>query len=53
MVDCSDVRFMGYLPSVVAAATMLHVINSVEPSIEEEYQNQLLGLLGFDKVFDF
>ncbi|KAL8172039.1 hypothetical protein V2J09_023843 [Rumex salicifolius] len=45
----SDVRFMGYLPSVVASATMLHVISSVEPSIEKEYQSQLLGILGADR----
>ncbi|KAL8166001.1 hypothetical protein V2J09_007500 [Rumex salicifolius] len=44
----SDFRFMSYLPSAVAVATMLHVISSVEPSIEE-YQNQLLGILGINK----
>ncbi|KAK9270904.1 hypothetical protein L1049_026490 [Liquidambar formosana] len=45
----SDSRFMCYLPSVMATATMLHVINSVEPCILVEYQSQLLGILGIDK----
>jgi cyclin D3 len=41
---------MSYLPSVVAAATMLHVVNTVEPCLLVEYQSQLLGILGIDKV---
>lgn len=41
---------MCYLPSVVATATMMHVVNSVEPRLGVEYQNQLLGILGIDKV---
>lgn len=45
----SDARYMSYLPSVMATATMLHVVNSVEPCILAEYQNQLLGILGIDK----
>ncbi|KAA8528496.1 hypothetical protein F0562_035851 [Nyssa sinensis] len=45
----SDCRFICYLPSVIATATMLHIINSEEPCIEVEYQNQLLGILGIDK----
>lgn len=44
-----DSRFMGYRPSVMATATMLHVIGCVEPSILVDYQNQLLGILGIDK----
>ncbi|KAK6278277.1 hypothetical protein POUND7_018600 [Theobroma cacao] len=45
----SDSRFMCYLPSVMATATMLHVVDSVEPNLRVEYQNQLLGILGIDK----
>ncbi|XVE94960.1 hypothetical protein REPUB_Repub02eG0054900 [Reevesia pubescens] len=45
----SDSRFMCYLPSVMAAATMLHIVDSVEPNLRVEYQNQLLGILGIDK----
>lgn len=41
---------MSYLPSVVAAATMLHVVNTVEPCLLVEYQSQLLGILGVDQV---
>jgi len=41
---------MGYLPSELASATMIHVVKSVEPCLEGEYQRQLLGILGFDKV---
>ncbi|XP_027093117.1 cyclin-D3-1 [Coffea arabica] len=45
----SDCRFMSYLPSVMATATMLHVIVSVEPCLGVEYQDQLLGILGINK----
>lgn len=45
----SDSRFIGYLPSELAAAIMLHVIHNVEPCIGEEYQDQLLGILGIDR----
>lgn len=45
----SDSRLMSYLPSVVATATMLHVVNTVEPCLIVQYQNQLLGILGIDK----
>lgn len=41
---------MSYLPSVMATATMIHVFNSVEPSLGDEYKNQLLGILGINKV---
>lgn len=46
----SDSRFMSYLPSVLATATMIHVVNSVEPRLGAEYQSQLLGILGINKV---
>ena len=46
----ADSRFMSYLPSVLATATMMHVVNSVEPRLGVEYQNQLLGILRINKV---
>ncbi|KVI06734.1 cyclin-D3-1-like [Cynara cardunculus var. scolymus] len=44
-----DGRFRRYLPSVIATATMVHVINSVEPCIGIDYQSQLVGILGINK----
>ncbi|KAF7840798.1 cyclin-D3-1 [Senna tora] len=39
-----DSRFVGYLPSVLATATMLHVVDQIEQSEEGlEYKKQLLG----------
>ncbi|MED6192233.1 hypothetical protein PIB30_008108 [Stylosanthes scabra] len=38
-------RFMSYLPSTLAAATMIHVIKEIEPFDAMEYINQLMGLL--------
>lgn len=43
-------RFVGYLPSVLATATMMHVIYQVEPCNHIEYENQLLGVLEISKV---
>ncbi|PWA38696.1 cyclin-like protein [Artemisia annua] len=45
MIRRLDERFRCFLPSVIATATMVHVINSVEPCIGIEYQSQLLGIL--------
>ncbi|GFZ21489.1 similar to CYCLIN D3;2 [Actinidia rufa] len=45
-----DSRFMCYLPSVLASATMLHIVNSLEPCFALDCQNQLLGTLGIDKI---
>ncbi|MCL7051624.1 hypothetical protein MKW94_020427 [Papaver nudicaule] len=45
----SDSRFVWYLPSVLAAATMLHVINRIEPCNAKEYHDQLMGVLQIDK----
>ncbi|KAH7850213.1 hypothetical protein Vadar_029338 [Vaccinium darrowii] len=45
----SDSKLMCYLPSVLATATMLHVINGVDPSVAVDCQNQLLVALGIDK----
>ncbi|XP_059647822.1 cyclin-D3-1 [Cornus florida] len=45
----ADCRFVRYLPSVLATATMLHVIHQVEPCNPIEYQNQLLGVLKISK----
>ncbi|KAK6939650.1 Cyclin, C-terminal domain [Dillenia turbinata] len=44
-----DSRFMCYLPSVMATATMLHVINSLGLCNRLEYQNQLLSILKIDE----
>ncbi|MFS7999256.1 putative cyclin domain-containing protein [Helianthus anomalus] len=44
-----DGRFRCHLPSVVATATMVHVIDSVEPCIGTEFQSQLLAILGINK----
>ncbi|GAV64002.1 Cyclin_N domain-containing protein/Cyclin_C domain-containing protein [Cephalotus follicularis] len=48
----ADLRIMCYFPSILATATMLHVIKEVEPSGQMEYQNQLLEVLKIseDKV---
>ncbi|KAF8410119.1 hypothetical protein HHK36_002641 [Tetracentron sinense] len=45
----ADSRFASFLPSVLATATMLHVINQVEPCNPSEYQNQLMGVLKISK----
>ncbi|KAL2242094.1 cyclin-D3-3 [Sesamum indicum] len=45
----SDYRFMSYLPSALATATMLYVISSLEPCIGVQYQDQLVGILGVNK----
>ncbi|MED6118518.1 hypothetical protein PIB30_003263 [Stylosanthes scabra] len=44
-----DSRFIGFLPSVLATATMMHVFNNVKPSLASEYQNQILAILGINK----
>ncbi|XVE87066.1 hypothetical protein DITRI_Ditri18aG0086400 [Diplodiscus trichospermus] len=41
----ADSRFVLYIPSILAAATMLHVIKEVEPCHYLEYQKQLLEVL--------
>lgn len=48
--NIADSRFMGYLPSVVATATVMRVVNIVASRLGVEYQDQLLGILGIDKV---
>ncbi|XP_073316353.1 cyclin-D3-2-like [Primulina huaijiensis] len=45
----SDCRFVSYLPSALATATMLYVISSVEPSIGVQYQDKLVSILGTNK----
>lgn len=47
----SDSRFVCYLPSVLATATMLHVINEIEPFNPLEYQNQLMSVFKINEVF--
>ncbi|KAH6818900.1 CYCLIN D3 [Perilla frutescens var. frutescens] len=45
----SDPRFTLYLPSVLATATMLHVIHRFEPCSAVDYEHQLLGVLKINK----
>ncbi|KAL2457771.1 Cyclin-D3-1 [Forsythia ovata] len=45
----TDSRFVRYPPSVMATATMLHVIHQVEPCNAIDYENQLLGVLKINK----
>ncbi|XAR72926.1 hypothetical protein NMG60_11019734 [Bertholletia excelsa] len=44
-----DSRFVGFLPSILATATMLRVIHQIEPCNSTEYQSQLLGVLKINK----
>ncbi|KAL4361104.1 hypothetical protein GQ457_04G002720 [Hibiscus cannabinus] len=50
----SDSRSVLYLPSVLATATMMHVIDQVETFNPVDYQNRLLGLvkIRLDEVHD-
>ncbi|KAK7252803.1 hypothetical protein RIF29_37018 [Crotalaria pallida] len=41
----ADSRVMSFLPSILAAATMIHVIQEIDPLNEMEYRTQLLALL--------
>ncbi|XLR57919.1 hypothetical protein S83_008591, partial [Arachis hypogaea] len=43
-------RYVGDLPSTLAAATMIHVIKEIEPLNAMEYINQLMGLLKTSEV---
>ena len=45
----TDSRFLCYLPSTLATATMLHIITKFEPCNPLEYQNQLLSVLKISK----
>ncbi|GAB2291695.1 Belongs to the cyclin [Dionaea muscipula] len=45
----SDSRLVSYPPSVLATATMLRVIDQIEPLNPLDYQNQLLGVLNESK----
>lgn len=45
----SDSRFVGYLPSVLATATMMEVIDQIEPHKTLEHQDKLLGVLKMNK----
>ncbi|XAR57762.1 hypothetical protein NMG60_11026014 [Bertholletia excelsa] len=50
----TDSRFSSYLPSAMAAATMLHVIKEIEPCNALQFQNELMDVLKMskDKVDD-
>ncbi|XP_075656433.1 cyclin-D3-2 [Castanea sativa] len=41
----ADSRVTSHLPSILATATMLHVIRDIEPYNPLEYQNQLMSVL--------
>ncbi|XP_010526969.1 PREDICTED: cyclin-D3-1-like [Tarenaya hassleriana] len=45
----SDSRFVGYLPSVIAVATMMHVIEQVGHFDSISYQNKLLEVVKLRK----
>ncbi|XP_009367569.2 cyclin-D3-3 [Pyrus x bretschneideri] len=45
----ADLRFTCYLPSVLATATMLYVIDEIEAFNPVEYQNQLMNVLKVSK----
>ncbi|KAJ0247282.1 Cyclin-D3-1 [Hirschfeldia incana] len=45
----SDSRFVGYRPSVVAAATMMRIIDQVEPFDPLSHQTNLLNVLTITK----
>ncbi|KAL0412577.1 UNVERIFIED_CONTAM: Cyclin-D3-1 [Sesamum radiatum] len=55
----ADSRMVGYLPSVVATATMLHVIHQLEVELRNrnrnafDYETHLLALLKISKVGSF
>ncbi|GMJ03510.1 CYCLIN D3;1 [Hibiscus trionum] len=45
----SDSKSIHYLPSVLATATMMHVIDQIEPFTPIDYQDQLLSVLKIEK----
>lgn len=45
----ADPRVMSYFPSILATATMLRVIEDIEPNNPLEYQNQLMSVLKVSK----
>ncbi|XP_044507703.1 cyclin-D3-1-like [Mangifera indica] len=49
LIVVSESRFVSFLPSVLATATMMHVIDQVEPLNAIDYKNQLLGVLKISK----
>ncbi|XP_073274879.1 cyclin-D3-3-like [Primulina huaijiensis] len=45
----TDCRFVHFLPSVIAAATMKYVIREIQTSVALEYENQLMTVLRTSK----
>lgn len=45
-----DHRFLCYLPSVLATATILYIIREIAPYNFLEYQNEFLSVLKINKV---
>ena len=48
----TDARFLGFLPSVVAAAIMLHVIKEIELVNPYQYENRLFSAMKANKVIN-
>ena len=48
----TDARFLGFLPSVVAAAIMLHVIKEIELVNPYQYENRLFSAMKVNKVIN-
>lgn len=46
----ADSRLTRYLPSVVAAATMIYAIREIEDEAAVEYEDQLMIVLRASKV---
>lgn len=46
----ADCRLVNYLPSVISAAAMIHVIRETEVRDAIEYENQLVRVLKASKV---
>ncbi|KAL8129215.1 hypothetical protein V2J09_018370 [Rumex salicifolius] len=45
----ADSRFVTYLPSILATATMIHASDQIDHSNSLDYQNQLLTILNISK----
>lgn len=46
----ADSRFLGFVPSVMAAAIMCIVSKEIEPDNTLDYRNQFVNLLNIDEV---
>ncbi|MFS7899686.1 putative cyclin domain-containing protein [Helianthus anomalus] len=46
----NDLRFQGFLPSVMVAAVMSIVSQEIEPNNALDYRNQLMNILNISEV---